>query len=117
MRALLLLASLLLTSRGACGQVVLDNSGAELPPEKLQWIITTVTKGLRDPQSAQFRGLKRPADLVYCGEVNARSIAGGYAGFRQFVIVDGSTSFTVQAPYNDGQFERSVLFFGSPGRC
>jgi hypothetical protein len=55
-----------------------------------------VVESLRDPDSAQFRGLflskytiqvnGAPRDVVHlCGSVNAKNGYGGYAGFARFI--------------------------------
>lgn len=65
-----------------------------------------VVSKLKDPDSAQFRNVrKRPmfgegenayGPNVYCGEVNSRNAFGGYVGFAQFGVMpiseDGQTS-------------------------
>lgn len=45
---------------------------------------------LRDPESAQFRDLRKAGGLV-CGEVNGRNAFGAYAGYQRFVF-DGLTA-------------------------
>lgn len=45
---------------------------------------------LNDPESAQFRSVRRSSNSRYeawCGEVNARNKMGGMAGFTRFVVV------------------------------
>lgn len=44
-----------------------------------------VAAEMKDPGSAQFRGLERFDGLV-CGEVNARNSYGGYVGFQPFYV-------------------------------
>lgn len=47
-----------------------------------------VRDGLKDQQSAQFRGIKagqNGGSVTVCGEVNARNSYGGYAGFSPFI--------------------------------
>lgn len=52
-----------------------------------------VKQNLKDPDSAQFRNIKRFPDDVVCGEVNSRNSFGGYAGYQPFAHVDGKVSF------------------------
>ena len=47
-----------------------------------------ITNQLKDPESAQFRGLRvvsYAGGAVVCGEVNAKNSYGGYGGFARFV--------------------------------
>src|SRR4051812_22666522 len=55
-----------------------------------------VTHQLRDPQSAQFRNLRRCARANVEGlegEVNARTDRGGYAGFVPFMYINHEVAF------------------------
>lgn len=71
---------------------------------------------LKDPDSAQFRGLHTRNDVYLCGEVNARNSYGGYGGFKEFVTIgeaglvwfdDGSEDFLLkQAMYCVGLSEQ-----------
>ena len=55
--------------------------------------------GLRDPDAAQFRGVRanctEECGVVACGRINAKKEFGGYTGFRRFgsggksVILEG----------------------------
>ena len=60
----------------------------------------TLTARLKEPESARYRNLfvaraksegdaKQP--LALCGEVNAKTSYGGYAGFQRFYVVDGES--------------------------
>ncbi len=48
---------------------------------------------LVDPNSAEFRAMRVVRDQygsnAVCGEVNAKNRAGGYAGFRRFMVKSG----------------------------
>lgn len=48
---------------------------------------------LSDPGSAEFRAVRVVRDQygsnAVCGEVNAKNRAGGYAGFRRFMVKSG----------------------------
>lgn len=48
----------------------------------------SVTKKLKDPESARFRGVFVMRDSV-CGEVNAKNSYGGYIGFKRFIAIAG----------------------------
>lgn len=48
--------------------------------------IAKVKAELKDPDSAQFRGVKEYEKGVFCGWVNAKNSFGGYAGFGLFFI-------------------------------
>ena len=51
-----------------------------------------VASSLKDPQSAVFDDVtyrKRRGLHVLCGRVNAKNSFGGYAGFRQFIALNG----------------------------
>ncbi len=49
-----------------------------------------VVSELKDPSSAQFRGLfaitRGRGDDTVCGEINAKNSFGGYVGFRRFYV-------------------------------
>jgi len=49
----------------------------------------TVAYSLSDPESAQFLGVTVSNDAV-CGQVNAKNKLGGYVGFRNFIVHDGT---------------------------
>lgn len=52
--------------------------------------VTYVKLFLNDPESAQFRGVRRSTNRRYeawCGEVNARNKMGGMVGFTRFVMI------------------------------
>ena len=60
-----------------------------------------IASQLKDPSSAQFRGMKaRRTDkgaVVVCGEVNAKNGFGGYIGFTPFIWQEGSFGGTIGA--------------------
>jgi hypothetical protein len=52
-----------------------------------------VRRDLRDPESAQFRDVKRcDKPNAIQGEVNAKNAYGGYTGFKPFIYVDGRSA-------------------------
>lgn len=62
-----------------------------------------VLNELKDPGSAQFRGLFTVRDIWLCGEVNAKNSYAGYVGFKRFISMgeiglvdfdDGSEKFS-----------------------
>lgn len=48
-----------------------------------------VRASLKDPDSAQFKGVRanytEEFDVVACGQVNAKNELGGYTGFKRFI--------------------------------
>ena len=57
-----------------------------------------VLERLKDPTSAQFRGLRFVnGDTVLCGEVNARNSYGGYVGFVAFVVDEENGAYIADA--------------------
>lgn len=76
--------------------------------EKAKLVVGTA---LKDPGSAQYRNIKitrypkeiaktqtPPSFWSVCGEVNSKNSFGGYAGFKRFMVRDGSTT-----PIYEGQ--------------
>lgn len=56
-----------------------------------------VAAELRDPSSAQFRGIYGSGDTV-CGEVNGKNGLGAYSGFRKFVYHRRTVLFSPDEP-------------------
>lgn len=52
----------------------------------------SIRAGLKDPLSAQFRGVFVKRDLYVCGEVNAKNSYGGYVGYQRFIALAGIPS-------------------------
>jgi hypothetical protein len=103
----LVLVSVIATSTSA--QTVIDDSAARFPPDDVKAVLRLVGAQLRDPVSAQIRGLKQSGPGYYCGYVNAKTMLGGYAGFRAFVVGLEPIHVGFSAPGNEGQFERSAF--------
>jgi hypothetical protein len=64
-----------------------------------------VADQLKDPRSAQFRGVVSKIDSythlrVVCGEINGKNAYGGYVGFQKFAFVP-SSGIAVIAPDDD----------------
>jgi hypothetical protein len=61
----------------------------ELTKNEKKIIGEGIARGLKDPQSAQFRWLPFPESneelISYCGMVNAKNSYGGYTGFKPFL--------------------------------
>jgi hypothetical protein len=58
----------------------------KLASDQLEAVLAGVKSGLRDPSSAQFRGLVlRSSGRIVCGEVNSKNAYGAYAGFVRFM--------------------------------
>lgn len=112
------LAAMFATSASA--QTVIDDSAARFPPDDVKAVLRLVGAQLRDPVSAQIRGLKQSGHGFYCGYVNAKTALGGYAGFRAFGLrLDPALLAFVSAPGNEGQFERSAFIISvqdGPGK-
>lgn len=80
---------------------------------------TAVSKGLKDPDSAQFRGMyltREPAQSQgktymvdhVCGEVNAKNGYGGYVGYRRFAVVDDLAFVDSEEPTAHASFEQAI---------
>lgn len=70
-------------------QTVIDGSAENIDPAFVKAALAEVTKELRDPLSAQVRGVKliHPSEErpnVICGYINAKNGFGAYVGFRPF---------------------------------
>ncbi|WP_353088550.1 hypothetical protein [Stenotrophomonas sepilia] len=75
-------------------------TAAEKKAEQEKWFGTetivaaerAVRRELKDPDAAQFRGVRanytEEFGVVACGRVNAKNELGGYTGFRRFVFGD-----------------------------
>jgi hypothetical protein len=107
-------AATLATSTSA--QTVIDDSAARFPPDDVKAVLRLVGAQLRDPVSAQIRGLKQSGPGYYCGYVNAKTTFGGYAGFRAFVVGLEPIHVGFSAPGNEGQFERSAFIISVQDR-
>lgn len=55
-------------------------------------IENAVGRLMLDPSTAQYRGVKIGSSGITCGEVNGKNVFGAYAGFREFVVVDGQAA-------------------------
>lgn len=70
-----------MVSQNHQSSVVIDNES------KLTIIKNSVSEGLRDPSSANFRNIKEVTHFdrqFVCGEVNGKNIYGAYVGFQWF---------------------------------
>jgi len=75
----------------------------EVDAAKVQVVKMFITNGLKDPDSAKFRGLKMKWGTV-CGEVNAKNSYGGYAGFRRFYAIDGTDIHMEETRFSEAQW-------------
>jgi hypothetical protein len=91
------------------GQVI-DTSDVGLPQGTLQQALSRVSEELRTPASAQFRKLKLGMRGAICGEVNAKTGSGRYAGFVTFVVEGHSVVFGQGG--NSGQLDYGVSVSG-----
>lgn len=67
----------------------------------------TVASSMKDPSSAQFRGVKRGDRGHVCGEVNGKNEYGAYVGFVGFMLSD-STGLTIHSedtPINSARWQ------------
>jgi hypothetical protein len=77
-------------------------------------IKATIRAQLSDPDSAQFRNIRKGNDsLSWCGEVNAKNRLGGFVGFTRFAAVHvadtWSVHFVTEAnPFIDSESARKV---------
>jgi len=88
MKALITAVSVALATP-ALAQTIVDGSGADMPEPMRRAMMEKVTHDLKDPMSAQFRGIRpgKPAKgnaVSWCGEVNAKNSYGAYVGFKKF---------------------------------
>jgi len=81
---------------------------------------------LKDPYSAKFENVIRPAKSVVCGQVNSKNGFGAYTGRKNFVIVQGIAALESE---DSGAFQKycvelpkciksgtseSICLFGKP---
>lgn len=101
-----------LTVGTARAQTVLDGSDRRIDGHLWTSALSAVTRQLRDPVSAQYRNL-RPAEHGLCGEVNAKSLFGGYVGFSAFHFDPRLPTPTIVNPLADSdamQLTRDLLY-------
>jgi hypothetical protein len=67
-------------------------------PEPPKAVIEAVKAQLKDPDSAQFKGIVQSGPSTYCGWVNAKNGFGGYSGFQLFYDANGAVAI-VSAEY------------------
>ena len=98
-------------------QTVIDNSATQI--QRGDEVIRVVASQLRDADSAQIRGIKHIVDDNYCGWVNAKTLRGGYAGFRPFIVSLAPPAFAIFQGYgNEGQLDpgATVISMPAPGK-
>lgn len=83
------LALAILCTLGACVAATDVPTQSATPPGALvTQTQAQITAQLRDPLSAQWRGIRGYTtafgDQIICGEINAKNAFGGYVGFKQF---------------------------------
>ena len=79
---------------------------------------SSVADSLRDPPSAQFRGVRMVTYLhgkVVCGEVNGKNAYGGYVGYRPFV--SGTSTSTIFDADNEYPAIQSAANAGLTAAC
>lgn len=110
-------AFLFLCASSASAQTYLDDSSAAVQQDVLNRAVASVMSQLRDPLSAQFRGLQHPdtgnpaADKErLCGYVNANNGFGGYQGESPFMFSRGkATIYIPEAEPNFDSLKRMVF--------
>lgn len=68
--------------------------GAKPIDPKEKAVRETVAAQLKDPDSAEFKGIKETSPGYWCGWVNAKNAYGGYVGYSVFFYHDGKASIT-----------------------
>ena len=61
---------------------------------------------LNDPDSAQFRNMRRVSLSVVCGELNAKNAMGGYVGYTAFRVRNNTDDLAASASDMDVVFAR-----------
>lgn len=94
-------------------QTIVDGSGTDMPEPMRRAMMQKVTHDLKDPSSAQFRGMRsgRPAKgnaVSWCGEVNAKNSYGAYVGFKKFWFASTPSGETSAAIVDPGQLFNEV---------
>lgn len=79
---------------------------ANFTVEEMHSITETVTRQLRDPDSAQIRNIRlveNPGGKFYCGEVNGKNSYGGYVGYTAFstVVAEVNEKLFIQTVFID----------------
>lgn len=73
---------------------------------KLRIAQDNVRKRLKDPDSAQFRGLFVSRAGLPCGEVNSKNGFGGYTGYKRFVASGGGLA-VIESDMTPEEFEKT----------
>lgn len=72
-----------------------------------------------DPESAKFRNehmADSPGKRLTCGEVNSRTIMGGYGGYRPFYYDPSAKKGTI-LPSEDGSTTTDIAIVNFPAVC
>lgn len=90
------------------------NKPYQLSAKDLQIIQSTVSYPLKDPGSAQFRGIqavtKQDGTIFVCGEVNGKNSFGGYTGFEPFTGMLSSGRFQINiVPAESGDIQAFAI--------
>ena len=102
--ALALFACLSAYSAAAAADPALQEVGAK----------AFVEAGLKDPSSAQYRGLTHYSDGVVCGEYNAKNSYGGYTGYSWFIY--SVVEYRFSSMNADARDVRILCKNGSPAK-
>src|SRR5687768_16251772 len=89
-----LLVSISIFVAGAMIAVAILFKDREVPAflDRTAKVKEVVAAELSDPGSAQFRNIREVKPNNYCGEVNAKTALGGYAGFTTFYAFEAETT-------------------------
>jgi len=66
--------------------------------KEIETVKSDVTNNLKDPQSAQFKDVKKYSEGVICGSVNAKNAMGGYVGFSPFIFNGRQSNYLDMVP-------------------
>lgn len=103
MRLPLLITALISASDGVSASP--SKQAKDLDAAKIIAVKMFVANGLKDPDSAKFRGVKVKWGTV-CGEVNAKNSFGGYVGYRRFYSIDSKDLHMEESNFSEDQWAR-----------
>ncbi len=74
-----------------CMMTHIDMDTAQITPDQMTKLESSVRENLKDPGSATFRDVsatrvRSTGDIAICGEVNSKNGYGGYTGFQMFFM-------------------------------
>lgn len=81
----------------AAAAEIMDGSGADLPSDIADQIVTSLLSLTTDPYSAQIIRVHRGANNKICAYVNLKNQSGGYVGFQPFYMSASSKKGQLQS--------------------